>query len=349
MAKQESKIMLCHEFITKFLSQKLTNLYYIYGSDDYLKQKAAKTIIDRAISPDKREFDYISLYGNDMSVADTIDVISTKPFIAEHKVIFINKFDKLKTTDQQKIIEEFIKNNIDNILVIVSETFDSRLKLSKLILNNGRVVQCKSPYKPEDMIPWLNQEVRSSGKTLDYQAALLFVNKLDLNYNYATNELEKLVLYCKDSTKITVSDVQVCTGDSKINNIFDFIDNIGEKNERQSFLIMENLMNNNEAPIFIITMLTRFFCQMWRISYLQKQGHSDYIIISNHLSDIHSFFRKKYLNFARHYSLQHISEIFSLLLEADTEIKSTNLEDSLIIERMLFRLFRIKDNKKNGR
>jgi len=345
--KKAIKAIPCYSFLKNFPKQKLGSLYYIFGLEEYLKTKAANLLIDRAVPPEERDFDLILFYGDEMSAIDAIEDISTKPFLADQKVIYIKQFDKLKTTDQQKIVEEFLKvNKGDNILIATSEKFDSRLKLSKLLLKEGEVIECKRPYKAEDMLPWLNEEVRSAGKRIDPQAALLFVNKVELDFNNAANELQKLMLYCHKVNNISLIDVQICTGDSKTYNIFDFINNVGEHNVRQSFIIMENLLENREAPILIITMLIRFFVQLWRINTLRNRNCSDYAILSNHLKDIHQFFRKNYLRYAANYPLPIIPEIFSLLLETDTELKSVNLDDALIVERMLFRLFALVPAKK---
>lgn len=340
MAKTNTgKIVPCNEFLTSFLNRKLIQLYMVFGTEEYHKDKTVNMIVDRAIPADNRDFDFTIHYGDDMSAYNAIAEFSISPFIAERKVILIRKFDSLKAAEQQKIIDEFTKVDVENVLVLTAERFDNRLKISKQILLLGEVIQCKSPYKAEDMLPWLNEAAKGYGKVFNRQAALLFVNKLELDFNHAANELEKLALYCHDKKSIDITDVQLCTGESKSHNIFDFINSVGDKDIRQSFIIMENLLSNNEAPVFIISMLIRFFVQLWRINGLRAKNLPDMQISSSHLNDIHYMFRNNYLRYANNYPLSKLPELFSLLMETDTELKSVNLDESLIVERMLFRLF----------
>jgi len=62
-------------------------------------------------------------------------------------------------------------------------------------------------------------------------------------------------------------------------------------------------------------------------------------ILSRHLTEIYYLFRDDYIRYAQSYPLKTMPEIFNILLETDTELKSLNLEDALIVERMLFRIF----------
>lgn len=344
MAKRkETKKSISYDvFLNRFKTQKLEALYFIYGDEEYLTHKTANTIIDRAIPLNSREFDFLILYGDDCSPYDIVGGFTTQPFFAERKVVWVKKFDSLKAADQKKVIDEFIPVSEDNVLILSAEKFDSRLKLSKQIMEAGQVIHCKRPYKSEDMLPWLKQEADRYKLRFEHKAALLFVNKVDLDFYYAANELEKLSLYCLNKKNVAVEDVQACTGDSKTHNIFDLYNSIGKRKVKDSLIIAENLMENNEAPVFIITMLSRFFCQIWKINALRAANNQDREIMASHINEINYYFRSDYLRYSRNYPLKILPRVFSLLLEADTELKSLGLNESLIIERMMFRIFALK-------
>jgi len=343
---ETNKIINCYTFIKKFPQLRLFHLYLVFGNEEYFKKKVIDMIVNRAIPKANRDFDFISLYGDDTTAGDIIDIFSTKPFFSENKVIYIRNFDSLKTSEQQKIITQCQQDVSGNILLLTTSSFDSRLKISKTVLKSGVVVQCRSPYKPEDMKPWLIEEAKSEGKIISTEATTLFVNKVELDYSAAANELEKLLLYCYQKNKIDLSDVQVCIGNTKTHNIFDFINSVGDKDLTKSLIIMENLLDNKEAAVFIVTMLTRLFTQLWKINRFRKNGYSDYAVMSNQMNDIHKMFRQNYLRYAKNYSLSIIPKIFNLLLETDSEIKSTGLDEALILERMLFRLHSMTSSPK---
>ncbi len=341
--KQDTKKTIsCDVFYNQFKSQKLASLYFVYGDERYLKNKAAKMIIDRGISPENRDFDFITIYGDDTSPYEVVDSFTTQPFFAERKVVWLKKFDSLKTSDQQKIINEYMKVHEGSLLVLTADKFDSRLKIAKQMMSVGIAVQCKRPYKAEDMLPWLRQEAKKYSLNFDTKAALLFVNKVELDYYNAANELEKLSLYCLDKNYVITADVQACTGDSKTHNIFDLYNSIGQRKIRESLIIIENLIENREAPVFIITMLTRFFSQLWKINALRAARYSDKEIMMSHINEINYYFRNDYMRFSRNYPLRVLPKVFSCLLESDTQLKSVNLDESLIIECMMFSVFALK-------
>ncbi len=334
-----SKAIQYQTFINTFNKQKLDDLYMIYGTEEYLKVKAINAIVARAVKPEHKDFDFELFYGDEANSNRILDSLASIPFLAEKKVILIRKFDKLRSTEQQKITEMLVKEGVGNLIILTAENIDNRLKVSKLFYELGTVVQCKSPYKPEDMIPWVTNELKANGKNIDSQGAYLFVNKVELDYLTASGELEKLLLFCKDKAEVTLADVQACTGNSKTNNIFEFLNAVGAKDVRKSLMITQNLLDNKESAVFIITMMLRLFMSIWQINILRKKGFSDYDISAKYMNDINYAFRGNYLNFANKYPLSVIEKVFTLMLEADTDLKSINVEESIIIERTLFRIF----------
>ncbi len=329
-------------FVNSFAREKLANFYHVYGTEEYLKKKVADMIVNRAIAKEHRDFDLVIFYGNDCDVTDVLDAISSDPFLAEDKVIIVRKFDSLRGTIQQKIIDFLHDNEIFNLVILLSEKIDNRLKLAKMINKLGVTVHCRSPYKPEDMIGWLKGEVNANKKSIDSEAAVIFVNRVELDYMTAANELEKLLLFTVNTKTITSADVEVSTGNSRSYSVFDLTNAVGAKDIKKAIIVTENMLENNDAAVFIITMLLRLFVQLWKINFLKKEGIRGGEIAAKHLTDIHIMFRNDYLRFAANYSLQVIPAVFSALLEADRDLKSLDLEDKLIIERMLFRIFSLK-------
>ncbi|MBW6516786.1 MAG: DNA polymerase III subunit delta [Candidatus Cloacimonetes bacterium] len=329
-------------FVSSFNKDKISRFYYIYGTEEYLKRKVYNTIVDEVIPKEQRDFDLVIFYGDDCSIVDFLDAVSTRPFLSEEKVVILRKFDSLKTGNQQKIIDFLTQNEIFSIVILIADSFDNRLKIAKQISQLGPIINCRSPYRPEEMLPWINGEINNQNKTIDKDAALLFVNRVEMDYMTAASELEKLLLFSINTKRITVSDVQISTGYSKTYSVFDLLNAVGERDMRKTFIIVENLMDNKETAVFVISMLLRFFVQLWRINALKAKKISDEEIVAKHLADIYTSYRRNHLQYAKRYPLSIIPSIFSILLETDTELKSINLEEALLVERMLFRIFALR-------
>ena len=326
------------EFISKFSQFSACSCFTIYGTEDYLKKKGVEAILNSTVPPEYRELDYVVMYGDDVKAAEVVENLETNSFLSDKRLILLKKFDSLRSGEQQKLIQALEKGNSDNVLILLAESFDSRLKVSKTLLKIGPVVQCKSPYKHEEMLPWLYQEVKDEKKKISEKAATLFVNRVDLDYMTASQELEKLLIYCMGVDTIDTEHIQICTGNSIAYTIFDLINEVGAKEVRKSLIILENMLENDESILMIIAMLSRFFLQIWRINSLRKRRVPDGEIMSKHLNDVFYSFRSNHLRYASKYPIQVIPEIFSIMLEADVEIKSTDLEHKVIIERMIFRI-----------
>ena len=338
-AKEKEKNGL--DFIAKFSSHKLEPFYYLYGTDNYLKEKITTLIEHKVIKPEGRDFDLSIFYGDDADISAVIDSLLGHPFFSDKKLIIIRKFDNMKAEEQQKVISAIMTYKIDNIVVLTAETFDSRKKASKQISDLATVIHCRSPYKGEDMIPWLSAEVKGAGKNMDRQAELMFVQNIELDYLAASNELEKLFLFCKDVTRITVKEVQASIRSARSVSIFDLVETVGNRDIKKSLHLAEKVVDSKESAIQIISILLRFFVQLWRINALRGKGYSSSDITARYLNEVFYSRRNDYVRYAQNYSIKALEQVFLILLEADADFKSINLDDKLLIERMLYRIIKV--------
>ncbi|MCB5230100.1 MAG: DNA polymerase III subunit delta [Candidatus Cloacimonas sp.] len=329
-------------FITGFNRHKLETFYYVFGPDYYIKERVVTLILNRAIKKEERDFDLTTFYGDDVDAITLLDSFLAHPFVAERKVIVVRKFDGMKADEQQRIIDAADENRNSNVLILMADTLDNRKKSAKQINQSAYVIQCRSPYKGEDMLPWLNAEVAATGKSIDRQAALLFVQNTELDYQTAANELEKLLLYSDDMSRITTKEVQASIRSSKSSSVFDLVDSVGNRDLKKSLTIAEKLIDSKEAAIMTITMLLRLFVQLWWINTLKREGVSTSEIMSKHMSDVFYSVRSDYLRYANNYPMRRLVPAFSILLEADADFKSINLDDKLLIERMIFRIIKVR-------
>ena len=327
------------EFLRKFPDQKPQPVYYIFGPENYLKDSVLKDISKRFNSSGSEEFDSIILHATDTNSAmNTLEQLEMMPFIAEFRLVILKNFDTMKVSDKM-LIAEYVQNSVPtSILVLTAEKIDERIKANKIISEKAVKIICRSPYDSNDILKWLNVETRKKKIFMDNDSKELFTRSIELDYQFAANELEKLIIYTKGKENITVEDVKEIVEKSRTNKIFDLQNAIGRRNLKNSLTILENLIANDESTVFVIIMLSTFFRTLWRIKALQKSNLSNSEIENRYLPEIFYKFRKDYITFAGNYATIAIREIFALLLHADIDAKSLNLKDEIILEMLVYKI-----------
>lgn len=338
---QKQKVYQHYEFLREFGKQKPDPAYLIYGPENYLKDKVLKTITEKFKTPGSEEFDVITIYGDESLSVNVLEQLEMMPFIAKHRIVILKNFDKM-IASEKNLIAEYTENPVQtSILILTAEKNDERIIANRTISEKAVNINCRSPYNADDIARWLRAELRERNITMDNESISLFSNSIETDYLIAANELKKLIIYTKNSGNITLNDVIESVGKSKTNKIFDLQNAIGNKHLTRSLQILENMILNNESAIFIIAMLTRFFSLIWKVVALRKKNLSDSEITTRHLMEIYIKYRSDYIKFASNYSKKDIEKVFSMLLQADVDLKSLNTKEEIILETLVYNICKI--------
>ncbi|MBN1326493.1 MAG: DNA polymerase III subunit delta [Candidatus Cloacimonetes bacterium] len=332
------KVYRHHEFLSQLNSLKSQPLFYIFGGDQYLKDTAQSSLIEMLKTPEMDVFDFIILYGDTCSSSEILEQLEMPPMIASRRLIILRNLEMMKPLDRNKLQRYLESPEKSSTFIVVSDKMDGRQKLIKTLMSEAVCVECKEPYGSSDIARWLNFELRKLQIDMDREAVEIFANTVETDYLIAANELEKLIIFTRLAKHISVDDVLAAVGKSKTNSIFELQNSLGVKDLPRSILVLENLIANDEPGVYIITMLTRFFNLLWRVSVLKEKGVSPDQIKREHLTEVYPSFRQDYLNFSVNFRRKDIPGIFSHLLQADTELKSTDIKGYIILEKLIYNL-----------
>ncbi len=329
------------EFLKTLDRHKINPLYFLEGPDQYFQDKLINSIQKIAGITGTSEFDRVVLYGTSTKVAEIIEQLEMMPFMDSYRLIILKNADQLLPVELLQL-EAYLSEPVPtSIFIITSLKKENKGKFFAKLKKQAIVIECKQPYGAKNIIFWLNQELQSRKITIEPEATNIFANSIDPDYLLAANELEKLLIYIKDSTRITAKDVMMVVGKSRTNNIFNLQNALGDKDLKKAMTILENLIDNREPVLFIVTMLTRFFARIWKVRVLIDQKTNKSEIVSNHLKDVFHSFRHDYLRYALNYDLEQIRIIFDLLLDIDTDLKSIDVKEEILIERLILKICRV--------
>jgi len=309
------------------------NVFFIYGNDAYQKDKSIQMLRQRFITPGTEDFDTITLYISSCQDAELHEQLESLPFMAKKRFVLLKEFDQLKK-NQRTILEKYLKNPLTSTVVVIAAVkIDNRTGIAQAINAQGVMVECKKPYNNSALLNWLTQELRNRNIKMDQNARNMLVNNIELNYQAAENELNKLVLFTHNSGEIKVSDVEKTLGKNRESTIYDLQRALGKKDHKLSQTILQNMIAAEDASsigVMLVSMLNRYFLIIWKIVAFRRKNYKDHEITQNHLHEVFYSFRDDYMVAASNFSREKLSRIFDNLLQADTELKSINMEENTL-------------------
>ena len=192
--------------------------FLVSGGDPYLTDIAVAAI--RARIREAMGADLVIAYGDEIKADQLNDLLDTYSIFSSSKLILLRNAE-LMTKDKLECLERYFDSPSDQqTLVIFAEgKTDGRLSAWKKIKASCQSVVCASPRFSGEMVNWLDRSLKGIGKTMSRQARDQFINKVELDYADANNELQKLALMTGGRTQITEQDVLKSIGTARTGTI----------------------------------------------------------------------------------------------------------------------------------
>ncbi len=321
-------------FEKELKSGKLKRVYFFYGDEYFLIERALNHAIEKIIPENVRDFNLDLLYGEDVSGDRIIQIATAIPMMAQKRLVIVKNIDRLSAEGKTLLLKYAARPASQTTLILVSNHSDLK-KFHKDLLKHAVGVQFKS-LTERRLFQWIQEEVQNRGKRITPRATQLLLARSGRSLQEISNEIDKLLQFTKEKSEIDETAVEGLVGVSKAFNIFEVWDSIGEKKFMRTVAIVRQMLELGESPIYIVTMLTSYFTKLLRIKMLQAKGlPAKEIAAKTHTPP---YFIEKYFRQAKNYSEAKIVANFRYLLAADQNLKSHYQNQRLIMDFLLYHL-----------
>ena len=149
----------------------------------------------------------------------------------------------------------------DGVILLISAIgFDKRRSLAKTLEKLAEVHLFDAPDESkqagdEDITDFIEKQLRAEGKTLTGEAIAAFRELVAPNLREIANELDKLCRYVGQRTKVTATDVHAICSVSRQAVIWELTDTLGARRLPQALAALERLLDGGEAALGIVAML----------------------------------------------------------------------------------------------
>ncbi len=312
-------------------SGQFSHIYLLYGEEAYLRRQYCDKL-KAALSNEGDTMNCTIYSGKDININEVIDMAGTMPFFAERRVIVINNSGWFKNTNEQAL--GLIKNLPDTTYIIfVEEEVDKRGKLYKAVASNGYAAACEVQDETT-LKKWIMGILKKENKQITSDALNLLLEKTGTNMENIRRELEKLICYKYFDEGITASDVETLCSSQIQNKIFDMVEAVARKDQKEALDLYYDLIALKEAPIKILSLITRQFNMLLQVKEMKNKGYSEANIASQ--TGLNAYYlKKKYIPQASSFELAQLKGALKRCVEADESVKTGKMSDIMSVELII--------------
>jgi DNA polymerase-3 subunit delta len=314
-------------------------IYFLMGEEPYYIDKISEFIENSILTEEEKGFNQMVLYGRDISVEEIISNAKRYPMMAEKQVIIVKEAQELVRTIENLV--PYVENPQPTTVLVVCykyKTLDKRKKLAKLVAKAGELFESKKLYENQ-VADWIRRFLAGKKYEIEPKAAQMLVEYLGNDLSKVSNELDKLMIVLPENSKITPKIIEENIGISKDFNNFELRKMVGEKNILKANQIINYFAQNQKSHplIMTISLLNSFFTQL-----LQYHGLKDKTRASvTRALKVNPYFVDDYLTAGKSYPMRKVSQVISLLRDADLKSKgvgASNLSQGDVLKELLFKI-----------
>jgi len=303
---------------------------------------------------------------------DIIDEVKTAPMFGKHKLIIVENADGFLVKYQEKFLE-YIKNPFSiNCLILEVLSIDKRTRLAKAMTGKqGILIECnklfdspapwetKKPEYDSELTKWIVMHARNYDKIMNLKSAFCLLEKTGNNLAIIDKQLDALSIFVGDRKEISIEDIQMLSGVSHREKLYNLLDAIGMKNTVSAVKMTENIFNigmENERKsitfdpksiaITIVISSHKRMKDLWKIIRILDKGGNKNDILEK--TSVKRPFVDKMIKQAQNFKEEEMSEKWKYMLEADLLCKTSRLSPTLIIEQMITKLCMWPRNELNN-
>lgn len=308
-----------------------SNIYLLYGEEAYLRRQYRDNL-KKALVAEEDTMNCTSYSGKDINVNEIVDIAGTMPFFAERRVIIIENSGWLKSGEDRMV--DLIKNLPDTTyIVFVESEVDKRCKLYKAVTAKGYAALCE--MQDETMLKkWIMGLLKKENKRITPDALNLLLDKTGTNMENIRREVEKLVCYRYFDEGITAEDVEALCIVQVQNKIFDMVEAVAQKRQKEALDWYYDLLALKEAPMKILALISRQFHMLLQVKEMRQKGYPEADIAKQ--TGLNAYYlKKKYIPQAAQFQIPQLEAALRKCVEAEEDVKTGRMQDILSVELII--------------
>lgn len=325
-------------------SRQFAPVYFLQGEEPYYIDLISNYIEKHALPEHEKGFNQMVLYGKDITVGNLLTQARRFPMMAEKQVIIVKEaqdIPDLNREDSQKLLETYVERPLPSTILVINhkyKTLDGRKSLAKTVDKHALLVDSKKLY--DNKIPeWITFYLKDKGFAIHPAATQMLADSIGNDLSRLSNEIDKLLINCKDRKDITAELVQQYVGISKEYNVFELQKALIQKDILKANQIIGYFEANpkNNPLIVVVATLFSFFSKVLIAHHSKENSEAGLAKVLG----VNPFFVKDYMQAMRTFPLLKVISIIHYLRIADLQAKGVDAgqaTEGQILKELVFKI-----------
>lgn len=335
--------MTAEELSKQIKSGKLKPIYFFYGEEEYLLSTMVKSIEKQLITPGFEDFNRFYFDGKKTDIEAVLEAAEQFPQMSDKKVVVVKNsgFFHQTTSKEYKRIQEAIKNLPPyTCLIFVEENFDKKKEKNLKILEGiGGVVNFE--FLPVNRMElWIEERITKAEKMIAPKDISYIVRLSGQSLGRIRMQLQKLLNYVGDRSKITREDIDAVVDQTAEYRIYDMLDHVLSGRNQKAQEQLKYLKDTKEQPTMVLGLLMGKLSELLLCKLLKEDGLSPQEMLEYFDFKRPMFAVNKTIQESKRYDESYLKKMIKKGLTYDADIKSGRMEGWTAAELYLAELTR---------
>ena len=347
MAKTRNAASALHVVLNAVQTREFAPVYYMYGEDDFLKERAVDDILASAVDESTREFNCEIRRGGELDAQTLGSILATPPMFADRRAVVIRDVAALRKAARKELDLYLTRPASDTLLLLVSSAGS---KVDPGLSGVSEALEF-APLSPDRVRKWITHHATTElGATISADAARLLQQAVGSDLQMLAGELDKCASYAlgtrgvlsesesEDDDSISVDVVSAVVGVRRGETVSDLLDAVAQRDASAALELVGHVLN--QPKVTAVGIVMNLSAQQFALSY--GRARLDSGLPKSRLQSEYMSFQRSAKVFAGRswseaasawasvsdkWSNEDCERSLTLLLEADMALKETSVSN----------------------
>jgi DNA polymerase-3 subunit delta len=322
------------QVIRRLEQHQIDPVYVLFGEEAYLHQEYLAALCQRLLENTHRDFNYDVFQSESDGVVEALSLARTLPMMAPCRVVVLQGIQHLRKADV-RLLEQYVEAPNESTALICTSLDPEIKKMPRALQQNTVTIACKR-LNGDQLHDWVVRAAASQQVRISEAAVGAFLQDQDSDLVLLSRELDKLCTYVGPEGDIEPDDVHAVCYASRQQSIFALSDALGSRQIPQAFNVLEQLLQQGEAPLLVFSIIVRHLRLLWSVKTLTQQ-RQDIGRIAKILG-LPTHVCRQLVAHSNQMSSAQIQRLYQTAVEADLTFKSSNKPPQAVLERLVLAL-----------
>jgi DNA polymerase-3 subunit delta len=321
---------------------KLSNVYYLHGPDTFMLDSAVDAIIKVAAPDGLNAFNHDKFRGKDATGDRVRAAAEQLPFMVPRRIVILRNVEEMASKEFDALADYFLDPSATTVLIVHSVTgnksLDGRSSATKKMRKAADEYEFKAFYENE-ISDFLRRKAQEKDLRLSDETMAHLIEACGTELSPLIDAVERIDLYL-GGTGVRVVDIDLVRdviAHTRVHNVFALTDALGGRDFERALQVLASMLEAGESPLRLMPMISRHFRIIAKLKDPEVRGLSDRNERARAVGVVF-YFLNRYQQDSERFTRHELEDIRRALLEADIALKSSRIDDRVLMEGVLHQI-----------